>query len=105
APQLQDRLPDVPESMQAAGRELPAVRVHRQTAAERDAAALVDEVAGPACLAEPERLKPGERVEGKAVIQQRDVHVVLAQAGPAPQVPGRPLSLRLVRQRVLVPAQ
>ena len=30
---------------------------------------------------------------------------MLAHAGPAPQVPGRPLGLRLVRQRVLVPAQ
>src|SRR5579875_1598443 len=97
AAQLQHRLPDVPEAMQASGRQLPPVRVHREPAAERDAAALVNEVARLPCPAEPERLKPGHRVEGETVVQERDVDVLRPQLCPAPQVAGRSFGLRLVR--------
>ena len=66
--------------MGAALGELAAVRVHRELAVERDAAAAVEPVLGLAEAAEAEALEPGDGVEREAVVDEGEVDVGRAQA-------------------------
>ena len=88
AAQLHDRFVQEAETVQPAGRELPAVRVERQLAVERDPLAALDERPALAAPAEAERLEPRHREPAEAVVQLGDVDVAGAQIGARPHVRG-----------------
>src|SRR5690348_8473064 len=68
AAQLHDGLVQVPVAVQPPGRELPALRVQRYLAVERDALASFDERAALAVAAEAERFQPRHREPAEAVV-------------------------------------
>src|SRR4051812_15293770 len=79
--QLGDGLDEEAEPVAAPGRELAAVRVHRQGAAGPDAFRVLHEVSGLAQPAETERLQPRDCVEAESVVQAGDVDVIRGQVG------------------------
>src|SRR5215468_9217903 len=85
APELHAGFVQEAEAVQAAGGELPAVRVERDLAVERDAPPARDEGAALAATAEAERLEPRHRDEGEAVVELRDVDVARAHVGALPE--------------------
>ncbi len=96
---------DEPVPVGAPLRELTAVRVHRQLAAEGDRAALVDPVLRLAEPAEPEALEPRDGVEREAVVDEGEVDVVGGERRAGPQVLGLAEHLGLVGHHVLIPRE
>src|SRR4029077_3087497 len=93
AAQLDARLVDQPEAVQAPARELAARRVEWQQPVPGDVGASLDERAALAPPAEPERLEPGDGEDGEPVVELSRVDVPWLQLGALPhrsaRVPGR----------------
>src|SRR5690606_27867788 len=78
------------------------MRIQRQRAAQGDGAAFIKEVCCLTEAAESQPLKPRDRIEGKAVVEAGNVHVVCGQVSPSPQVRRRSKRLRHVGEGPLV---
>ena len=82
------------QAVQSTARELAAVGVDRELAAQRDAGAPGDEVAALAGAAEPESFEPQQGQNAEPVVDARDVDVLRGEVRSSPQAVGRPLPRR-----------
>lgn len=101
--QLQHRLVDETESVQAPLGQLATVGVEWEIAVQRDAPTAIQPSLGLPEAAEAQGLEPRHAVERKAVVQQRNVDVLGPQISSAPQMRGLADDLGLVSERPLIP--
>src|SRR5262249_58595196 len=84
--QLQARLVQVSEAVQATGRELTAARRERQLAGQADALAALDERAALTLAAELQTLEPVQGEHGEAVVELGAVDVGRLEIRARPQM-------------------